>query len=237
MKKKLYIITLVLLTICAITIIGENRFDTQNVFSGGGEFTLPPLPYDYNALEPYIDEETMRLHHDKHHAAYVNNLNKALEKHKNLKGKTIEELLMNLDSIPEDIRTAVRNNGGGHYNHSFFWEIMGPNKGGEPKGELKKAIDKTYGSFDKFKAEFEKQATSVFGSGWVYLVKDGNNNLSIVTTPNQDTPIAKGLNPVIALDLWEHAYYLKYKNLRADYMKNWWNVVNWDKGEENFQGK
>lgn len=237
MKKKLYIITLALVIVCAAIIFGENNFNSKTVLSNLTEFTLPPLPYAYNALEPYIDEETMRLHHDKHHATYVNNLNKALAKHKELNFTSIEEILMNLDAIPEDIRLAVRNNGGGHYNHSFFWEIMGPNKGGTPKGELKKAIDKTFGSFDKFKEEFEKQATSVFGSGWTYLVKDNDCNLKIVTTPNQDTPLASGVTPVIALDVWEHAYYLKYKNLRADYIKNWWNVVNWDKGEENFLKK
>lgn len=191
-------------------------------------YRLPDLPYAYDALEPYIDVETMHLHHDKHHNTYVTNLNAAVEKYPELFEKTVEELVTDLNSVPEDIRMAVRNNGGGHANHTFFWEIMGPNAGGEPTGELKKAIDETFGSFDAFKEEFAKAATTRFGSGWAWLVVDKNGKLSIVSTGNQDSPLSDGLTPILGLDVWEHAYYLKYKNVRPDYIKAFWNVVNWD---------
>lgn len=191
-------------------------------------YQLPELPYAYDALEPYIDVETMHLHHDKHHNTYVTNLNAAVEKHPELFNKTVEELVTDLASVPEDIRTAVRNNGGGHVNHTMFWEIMGPNAGGEPTGDLKKAIDETFGSFDKFKEEFAKAATTRFGSGWAWLVVGKDGKLSIVSTANQDSPLSDGLTPVLGLDVWEHAYYLKYKNVRPDYIKAFWNVVNWD---------
>ena len=190
-------------------------------------YQLPELPYAYDALTPYIDEETMHLHHDKHHNTYVTNLNAAIEKYPELGSKTIEELMSNLDAIPEDIRTAVRNNGGGHVNHTFFWEILAPNAGGVPTGEVKEAIDATFGSFDKFKEEFAAAATTRFGSGWAWLVLDGGK-LSIISTPNQDSPLSEGKTPILGLDVWEHAYYLNYKNVRPEYIKAFWNIVNWD---------
>ncbi|MCR1945399.1 superoxide dismutase [Enterococcus gallinarum] len=191
-------------------------------------YTLPDLPYAYDALEPYIDEETMHLHHDKHHNTYVTNLNAAIEKHPELGEKSVEELLADFDSVPEDIKTAVRNNGGGHANHSFFWEILAPNAGGEPTGAIKEAIEETFGSFDDFKEEFKTAATGRFGSGWAWLViKD--DKLAITSTANQDSPLMDGQTPVLGLDVWEHAYYLKYKNVRPDYINAFWSVVNWDK--------
>ena len=191
-------------------------------------YTLPELPYAYDALEPYIDEETMHLHHDKHHNTYVTNLKAAIEKHPELGEKSVEELLADFDSVPEDIKTAVRNNGGGHANHSFFWEILAPNAGGEPTGAIKEAIEETFGSFDDFKEEFKTAATGRFGSGWAWLViKD--DKLAITSTANQDSPLMDGQTPVLGLDVWEHAYYLKYKNVRPDYINAFWSVVNWDK--------
>lgn len=191
-------------------------------------YTLPDLPYAYDALEPYIDEETMHLHHDKHHNTYVTNLNAAIEKYPELGEKSVEELLADFDSVPEDIKTAVRNNGGGHANHSFFWEILAPNAGGEPTGAIKEAIEETFGSFADFKEEFKTAATGRFGSGWAWLViKDGK--LAITSTANQDSPLMDGQTPVLGLDVWEHAYYLKYKNVRPDYINAFWSVVNWDK--------
>ena len=194
-------------------------------------YTLPELPYAYDALEPYIDEETMHLHHDKHHNTYVTNLNAAIEKHPELGEKTVEELLADFDSVPEDIKTAVRNNGGGHANHSFFWEILAPNAGGEPTGAIKEAIEESFGSFADFKEEFKTAATGRFGSGWAWLViKDGK--LAITSTANQDSPLMDGQTPVLGLDVWEHAYYLKYKNVRPDYINAFWNLINWDKVNE-----
>lgn len=188
---------------------------------------LPPLPYPYNALEPYIDEQTMIIHHDRHHNTYVTNLNNALEGHPELQSKSVEELLGDLNSVPESIRTAVRNNGGGHANHSLFWEVIGPNGGGQPTGALADAINKEFGSFDKFKEEFSKAAANRFGSGWAWLsVKDGK--LVISSTPNQDSPIMEGATPILGLDVWEHAYYLKYQNKRPEYINAFWNVVNWE---------
>ncbi|MTD38449.1 superoxide dismutase [Erwinia sp. CPCC 100877] len=196
-------------------------------------YTLPDLPYAYDALEPYIDVETMHLHHDKHHNTYVTNLNAAIEKHPELGEKSVEELISDMDSIPEDIRTAVRNNGGGHANHSFFWEIMAPNAGGEPTGEIKAAIDEAFGSFDQFKEEFKTAATGRFGSGWAWLVSN-NGKLEVTSTANQDSPLMEGKTPVLGLDVWEHAYYLKYKNVRPDYIGAFWNVVNWDEVNKRF---
>lgn len=190
-------------------------------------FTLPDLPYDYTALEPNIGEDTMRTHHGKHHAAYVKNANAALEKYPELAEKTVEELLKDIDSVPEDIRTAFRNNGGGHANHSLFWTILSPNGGGEPTGAVKDAIDEAFGSFNDFKEKFSAAATGRFGSGWAWLVlSDGK--LEVTSTPNQDSPLMDGKTPVLGLDVWEHAYYLDYKNVRPDYVQSFWNLVNWD---------
>jgi Fe-Mn family superoxide dismutase len=197
--------------------------------------TVPALPYAFDALEPHIDARTMEIHHDKHHAAYVNNLNNALKDHPELAAKPVNELIADLASVPEAIRTAVRNNGGGHSNHTFFWEIMGPGKGGSPVGTLAEAITKTFGSFDEFKAKFEAGGIGRFGSGFVWLIVNKQGALEIVSTPNQDSPIMDGNKPVIANDVWEHAYYLHYQNRRPDYLKAWWNVVNWDHAEQNYR--
>jgi superoxide dismutase, Fe-Mn family len=194
-------------------------------------FTVPPLPYGFDALEPHIDAKTMEIHHDKHHGAYVTNLNKALDGHADLQSKSIDDLLKNLDAVPEAIRGAVRNNGGGHWNHSLFWTLMKKGGGGEPKGDLGAAITASFGSFSAFQEKFAAAGVARFGSGWAWLiVKDGK--LAIDSTPNQDTPYFLGGKAVLGLDVWEHAYYLKYQNLRADYIKAWWNVVNWDKAAE-----
>ncbi|HWH53676.1 MAG TPA: superoxide dismutase [Gemmatimonadaceae bacterium] len=190
-------------------------------------FTLPPLPYSNDALEPHIDARTMEIHHDKHHQAYVNNLNAAIEKAPELANKSLDDLMRSINSVPEAVRTAVRNNGGGHWNHSMFWEIMGPKKGGEPAGKLADAIKSAFGDFSKFKEQFASAAAGRFGSGWAWLIKDGGK-LSITSTPNQDNPLMDGKTPILGLDVWEHAYYLKYQNKRPDYVTAWWNVVNWD---------
>jgi Fe-Mn family superoxide dismutase len=188
--------------------------------------TLPPLPYPSDALEPYIDKQTMEIHHGKHHNAYVTNLNAALEKHPELQSKSVEDLLKGINTVPEDIRTAVRNNGGGHANHSMFWQIMGPKAGGAPSGPIADAINGSFGGFDKFKEEFKKAAGGRFGSGWAWVIANGNK-LTIESTPNQDSPLMDGKKVVFGLDVWEHAYYLKYQNRRPDYVDAWWNVVNW----------
>ncbi len=188
---------------------------------------LPPLPYAYDALEPHIDEQTMRIHHDKHHQTYITNLNAALEGHSDLEGKSAEELVSDLDSVPEGIRTAVRNNGGGHANHTFFWEIMGPDGGGAPSGALADAIDSTFGSFDDFKGQVAAAAAARFGSGWAWLTVDSSGALQVESTANQDSPLSEGRTPLLGVDVWEHAYYLKYQNLRPKYVEAWWNTVNW----------
>jgi Fe-Mn family superoxide dismutase len=188
---------------------------------------LPKLPYDFAALEPHIDAQTMQIHHGKHHQAYINNLNTALEKHPDLQSKSVEELCRGINSVPEAIRTAVRNNGGGHWNHSQFWKWMGPGAGGAPTGALGGAINSAFASFDKFKEEFAKAAVGRFGSGWAWLIDEGGK-LSIVSTPNQDNPLMEGKRPILGIDVWEHAYYLKYQNRRPDYVSAWWNVVNWN---------
>jgi superoxide dismutase, Fe-Mn family len=193
-------------------------------------YEVPPLPYDYDALEPTIDEQTMHLHHDKHHQAYVDKANGALEGTE-WDGKPIEEVLKSLDALPEDKRGAVRNNGGGHYNHSLFWEAMGPGKGGAPSGDLASAIDEAFGSFDAFKEKFEAAGAGQFGSGWAWLVLDGGK-LAVTSTPNQDNPVSQGQTPLLGNDVWEHAYYLTYQNKRPDYLKAWWDVVDWDKVAE-----
>lgn len=198
-------------------------------------FSLPALPYATDALEPHIDKATMEIHHGKHHNAYVTNLNKALESAPELAGKTIEELLANnLAIVPDAIKAQVRNNGGGHYNHSLFWTILGPGAGGKPTGKLAAAIDAAFGSFDAFKEKFGAAATTRFGSGWAWLVKTADGKLEISSTPNQDNPFMEGKHPVIGLDVWEHAYYLKYQNRRPDYIAAWWNAVNWAEAEKRF---
>jgi superoxide dismutase, Fe-Mn family len=199
-----------------------------------GAIKLPPLPYAYDALEPHIDTKTMQFHHDKHHAAYVKNLNAALDKHPELKKTPVEELLLRLDRVPEDIRKTVRNNGGGHVNHTMFWEIMKPNGGGEPTGEIATAINQTFGSFTDFKKQFNEAGAGRFGSGWVWLVRNKQGKLQITTTANQDSPISEGSYPILGNDVWEHAYYLNYQNRRADYLAAWWNVVNWDEINKRF---
>jgi Fe-Mn family superoxide dismutase len=203
-------------------------------------YELPKLPYDYNALEPHIDARTMEIHYTKHHQAYVTNLNNAIKGKADLEGKSVENLIRDLNSVPEDIRTAVRNNGGGHANHSFFWKIMGPKAGGEPKGKLADDIKSTFGSFDQFKEKFADAGVKRFGSGWAWLIKNNSGKLEIVSTANQDSPLmgkaiagAEG-TPILGVDVWEHAYYLNYQNRRPDYIKAWWNVVNWDAVAKNY---
>lgn len=197
-------------------------------------FTLSPLPYACNALEPYIDEETMRLHHDKHHAVYINNLNLALEKCGHLFEKTAEQLLASLSEAPEEIRTTVRNNAGGHANHSMFWQIMTPRGGGEPSGKMAEEIKKYFRSFNEFQNRFNSAGLKRFGSGWVWLARSKDGRLDIMSTPNQDSPITEGYFPIMGNDVWEHAYYLKYKNMKVDYLKAWWNVVNWEEVNKRF---
>jgi len=197
-------------------------------------FELPALPYSHDALEPHIDTQTMQIHHGKHHQAYVTNLNKALESAPEWAGKSIEEIVANLDKLPEGVRMAVRNNGGGHVNHSFFWQIMGPGKGGAPSGALADAIASTFGSFDAFKEKFAAAGATRFGSGWAWLTKDAAGKLEVSSTPNQDTPLSEGKTPILGCDVWEHAYYLKYQNRRPDYMAAFWNVVNWDEVARRF---
>jgi len=196
-------------------------------------FSLPALPYAYDALEPHIDARTMEIHHTKHHQAYVNNLNAAIEKAPELANKSLDDLMRGINSVPEAVRTAVRNNGGGHWNHSMFWELMGANKGGEPTGKLAGAIKSAFGDFSKFKEQFAAAGAGRFGSGWAWLINDGGK-LSITSTPNQDNPLMDGKSAILGLDVWEHAYYLKYQNRRPDYITAWWNVVNWDAVSKRF---
>jgi Fe-Mn family superoxide dismutase len=200
-------------------------------------FTLPKLDYGYNALEPYFDARTMEIHHSKHHQTYVNKLNEALDKAPEFKSKSLEELLTGLDKLPDTVRTAVRNMGGGHYAHTMFWQVIGPPAGTKPSGDLAGAIDRTWGSFDKFKETFSAVAAGHFASGWAWLVADNANKLSIVSTPNQDIPITQGLYPLYVLDVWEHAYYLKWQNRRPDFIAESWSVVNWEAVSERFAKK
>ncbi|HUE89079.1 MAG TPA: superoxide dismutase [Vicinamibacterales bacterium] len=197
--------------------------------------TLPALPYDFGALEPHIDTQTMQIHHGKHHQAYVTNLNNALDKHSDLHNKSLDDLLRSLKSVPEDIRTAVRNNGGGHWNHSLFWKLMAPNAGGAPSGEVANRITDAFGSFDKFKEQFNAAAAGRFGSGWAWLIDNGGK-LEITSTPNQDNPLMDGKKAILGVDVWEHAYYLKYQNRRPDYVAAWWNVVNWSEVNKLLKG-
>ncbi|KGF72494.1 superoxide dismutase [Neosynechococcus sphagnicola sy1] len=199
-------------------------------------FTLPPLPYAYNALEPYIDERTMRFHHDKHHQAYVDNLNAAIAQHPELSGKGVEDLLRHLNDLPASVRTTVRNNGGGHLNHTLFWESMGPRVGGEPTGAIAVALVKNFGSFAAFQQQFNEAGAKRFGSGWVWLVRTPEGKLAVISTPNQDSPIMEGLFPILGNDVWEHAYYLSYQNRRGDYLKAWWNLVNWPVINQRLEG-
>lgn len=196
-------------------------------------YDLPPLPYDYKALEPHIDEQTMRIHHDKHHAGYVSKLNAAVEKHSRLSEWSVEELLTKINEVPEDIRTAVRNNGGGHANHTLFWSIMSPKGGGQPSDDLAKALKEAFGGFDSFKKQLSEAAAGRFGSGWGWLTLDGKR-LMVESTPNQDSPLMEGRTPILGVDVWEHAYYLKYQNRRADYIEAWWNTINWDAVAERY---
>ena len=198
-------------------------------------FEMLPLPYAYDALEPSIDAKTVELHYTKHHNTYLTNLNAALEKHPEMGSQRIEQIMSDLNRVPEDIRTVVRNNGGGYYNHNIYWAIMGPKSGGEPTGSLGEAIQSTFGSFASFKEQIEKAGLGRFGSGWAWLSRQNNGKLVIHSTPNQDTPLAEGMFPIIGVDVWEHAYYLKYQNRRAEYLSNWWNVVNWAEAERRYQ--
>jgi Fe-Mn family superoxide dismutase len=191
-------------------------------------YPLPALPYANNALEPHIDEQTMMIHHDRHHAAYINNVNAALEGHSDLASKSVEDLISNLNAVPENIRATVRNNGGGHANHSLFWTVIGPNAGGQPTGDLANAINSELGGFEKFKEDFSKAGATRFGSGWAWLSVDKGGKLVVSSTPNQDSPLMEGLTPILGLDVWEHAYYLKYQNKRPDYISAFFNVVNWN---------
>ncbi|MBZ2405753.1 superoxide dismutase [Liquorilactobacillus hordei] len=200
-------------------------------------YKLPDLPYDYSALEPYIDEQTMRLHHDMHHQTYVNNLNAALKDHPGLSELPVEELVGQLNKIPENIRKAVRNSGGGHANHSLFWKLLSPHFDTNPEGNLREAIDSEFSSFEKFKQQFTETAMKVFGSGWAWLVKDNAGQLKIMTTVNQDSPLSVGLTPVLGIDVWEHAYYLKYQNLRPEYVEAFWHIVNWEEVGKRFDSE
>ena len=197
-------------------------------------YELPELPYAYDALEPHIDKETMNIHHTKHHNTYITNVNAALEGHDDLASKSIEELISDLNAVPEDIRTAVRNNGGGHANHSLFWQLLSPNGGGQPTGAVADAINSKFGSFDEFKEKFEAAGKTRFGSGWAWLVVS-NGELEVTSTPNQDSPLSEGKTPILGVDVWEHAYYLKYQNRRPDYLAAFWNVVNWDEVSKRYE--
>ena len=197
-------------------------------------FELPPLPYEYNALEPYIDEQTMHLHHDKHHQAYVNNLNTAMESASQLASLSVDQLMRRINEVPDNVRTAVQNNGGGHANHSMFWQIMGPNGGGQPTGTLAQAITTTFGSFDQLKTAFNDAGAKRFGSGWAWLVMNAQGQLQVISTANQDSPLMQGNYPIMGNDVWEHAYYLKYQNRRPDYLNAWWNVVNWSAVQQRY---
>ena len=213
----------------------SESFSTSLVAQASDEFTLPPLPYAYDALEPYIDSQTMTLHHDKHHAGYVKNLNEAIASYPDLQGQSVEELLQNLDTLPEDIQTTVRNNGGGHANHTMFWSIMTGDSQGEPTGEIAEAIDASFGDFQTFQSEFNDAGKKRFGSGWSWLVMNEDGELEVISTANQDSPLLEGKYPIMGNDVWEHAYYLKYQNKRDEYLDAWWNVVNWSEVNNRFQ--
>lgn len=235
MTRREAIKTTALMTVAAATVPGANAqgYATTNNQSPKDLLKLPPLPYAFDALEPHIDARTMEIHHDKHHKTYVDKLNEATTGLPLLRGKSVEDLVKDLNSVPENVRAAVRNHGGGHYNHSLFWQMMKKNGGGEPKAELGKVIEKSFGNFADFKTKFSEAATKVFGSGWAWLVWQ-EGKLAIESSPNQDSPLSSGKQPLLGLDVWEHAYYLKYQNKRVDYVAAWWNVVNWDFVAERF---
>ena len=235
MTRREAIKTAVLSSAACTSLSVANLANAQSAATPSGPFKLPPLPYSFDALEPHIDARTMEIHHDKHHAAYVTNLNKALAEVTHLGNKPVEELLKGLNALPEKVRTAVRNNGGGHYNHTLFWQMMKKDGGAEPKGDLAGAIDKAFGSFSGFKEKFTEAATKVFGSGWAWLVSSTGGPLSITSTPNQDTTLSNSMSlPLLGLDVWEHAYYLKYQNRRPEYIAAWFKVINWDFVSERF---
>jgi Fe-Mn family superoxide dismutase len=231
MKKSVYLIALGIIGALSIYAVVHHL----NKPTETGLYKLPPLPYAYNALEPYIDAQTMEIHHNKHHQKYVDELNATIKAHPELEKKSLEQLLTNLDAVPEAARTSIRHNGGGHYNHSFFWLVMAPAQNQEPTGKLKEAIEKEFGSIKELKEKFNAAAKKVFGSGWAWLCIDQSGKLSITTSSNQDTPISEGLTPILGLDVWEHAYYLKYQNKRPDYIDAWWHVVNWEQVVKNFE--
>ena len=218
---------------CALA--DESKSSSTTAKKTSDTIELPPLPYDYKALEPHIDARTMEFHHDKHHAGYVKNLNAALAKHPELKQKSVEELLGNLNSVPADIRNTIRNNGGGHINHSMFWRIMKPNGGGEPTGAIAFAIKDNFGSFAELKKQFNEAGAKRFGSGWAWLVFNKDGNLEVMSTANQDSPFSEGKYPIMGNDVWEHAYYLNYQNRRKDYLEAWWNLINWDEVNQRFE--
>lgn len=222
-------------TVATLSPLGDLPAQTASSQTNHDPFKVPPLSYAFDALEPHIDARTMQIHHDKHHAAYVTNLNKAVANFPDVAKKSVEELVRNLDSVPEKIRTAVRNNGGGHLNHSLFWQMMKKNGGGQPKGELARAFEKRFGGFDRFKETFSEAATKQFGSGWAWLALDKNKELSVEGTPNQDSPLSSGKIPLLGIDVWEHAYYLKYQNKRAEYIAAFFEVINWDFVTDRFQ--
>ncbi|MHB8839760.1 MAG: superoxide dismutase [Gemmatimonadaceae bacterium] len=221
----------------APALLVPSRLNAQPATPAKGPFSLPALPYAVAALEPHIDSQTMQIHHSKHHAAYVNNLNNAVAAHPELAGKSVEELVRGWQNLPASVRTAVRNNGGGHWNHSLFWELMAPNAGGEPGGDVGAAVTKTWGNFGKFRDAFKAAAVGRFGSGWAWLVAGRDGALTIESTPNQDNPLMDGKHAILGLDVWEHAYYLKYQNRRPDYIDAWWNVVNWGKVAERYSAR
>lgn len=232
-RRVLYLLGATTLTMVSSACFAQNS-DADNAETPTPKFELPPLPYDYDALAPHIDERTMRFHHDKHHAGYVKNLNAAVAKYPQLQNKSAEELLSDLDSVPEDVRTTIRNNGGGHVNHSMFWSIMSPSGGGEPTGAIAEAINQAFGSFAAFQEQFNSAGGKRFGSGWVWLIRTPEGELQVTTTPNQDSPWLEGNYPIMGNDVWEHAYYLNYQNRRGDYLQAWWNVVNWDEVNQRF---
>jgi superoxide dismutase, Fe-Mn family len=224
----------ILVALATVGFLGAVHYYQERKKDRGAVFVLPELPYAYYALEPFIDEETMKLHHDKHHQAYVDKLNETLKDHPKLRSKKITELLENLNGLPESLYEPVKNFGGGHANNSFFWQVMTPNSTKEPVGKIKVLITEHFGSFDAFKKQFSQVANAIFGSGWAWLVMSKDGEFQIMTTANQDSPLSEGLKPLLALDVWEHAYYLKYHNKRSDYIDAWWNVVNWNQVEKNF---